>query len=308
MSELEQRARSRNDVSEGSREKEGADLVEHRTPPSVHVRHFIVEGFFYLLMTLLAVAFLLPLIWMFSTSLKPEADALTVPPNFIPTDLQLQNYVQTFQTIPVFLFNSVKLAAFNVVGLLLVASLAGYAFARINFVGREVLFLLLLSTAIIPGIVYLIPQYIVFQNLGWIDTHYPLWVPRVLTPVFATFLMRQYFKTMPRELEDAARVDGASTFGIYWRIMIPQVKPALAAIGVFTFLDSWNDLFGPLIFLNSIELQTLPVALALFQGEFFVQITLLMAASTVTIAPILVVFLFAQKYFIQGITFSGIKD
>lgn len=204
-------------------------------------------------------------------------------------------------------FNSVKLAAYNVVGLLFVTSLAAYAFARIRFMGRDLAFSVLLSTAMIPGIVYLIPQYIIFRDLGWLDTHYPLWVPRVLTPVYATFLLRQFFKTMPQDLEDAAKMDGASLWGIYWRIMLPQVKPALAAVGVFTFLDSWNDLFGPLIFITSVELQTLPVGLALFQGEFFTQVTLLMAASTLAVVPVLIVFISSQKYFVQGITLTGIK-
>jgi multiple sugar transport system permease protein len=129
----------------------------------------------------------------------------------------------------------------------------------------------------------------------------------VLTPVFATFLLRQFFKALPLELEEAAKVDGASTFGIYWRIMIPQVKPALTAVGMFTFLESWNDLFGPLIFLNSINLETLPVALALYQGQFFTQTNLLMAATTVTIIPVLILFVFLQRYFIQGITLTGLK-
>jgi ABC-type glycerol-3-phosphate transport system permease component len=220
---------------------------------------------------------------------------------------QWGNYTQIFGLIPIFLFNSVKLAAYNVVGILIVSSLAGYAFGRLQFAGRDFAFLVLLATSIIPGIAYLIPQYIVFRQIGWIDTHFPLWVPRVLTPVFATFLMRQAFMTIPRELEDAAKIDGASTFTTYWRIMLPQTKPALAAIGVFTFLESWNDLFGPLIFLNSERLQTLPVALAQFRGEYFTQISLLMAGATVAVLPVLIVFVLAQRYFIQGITMTGLK-
>ncbi len=261
----------------------------------------------YVVMIVLAVAFLLPLVWMVSSSLKQEADVLTIPPDFIPNQPQWSNYVQLFERVPIFVFNSVKLAAFNVVGILIVASMAGYAFGRLRFAGRDIAFMVLLATSIIPGIAYLIPQYIVFRQIGWIDTHYPLWVPRVLTPVFATFLMRQSFKTIPNELEDAAKIDGASTFGIYWRIMLPQTKPVLAAIGVFTFLDSWNDLFGPLIFLNSENLQTLPVALAQFQGEYFSQISLLMAGSTISVVPVIIVFLMAQRYFIQGITMTGLK-
>ena len=282
-----------------------------RSRRRLSLRQFLTEGFFYVLMSLLALIFLVPLVWMIGASLKLEANVLSIPPTFIPLRPQWYNYVEMWQsgggTFPTFAFNSVKLAVYNVVGLLVFASLAAYGFARLDFPGRDLAFSLLLSTVMIPGIIYLIPQYIIFRDLGWIDTHYPLWVPRILTPVFATFLLRQFFKTLPLDLEDAAKIDGASTFGIFWRIMLPQVKPALAAVGVFTFLDSWNDLFGPLIFLNSIELQTLPVGLALFRGEFFTQLNLLMAAATVTVVPVLVVYFSAQKYFIQGITMSGIR-
>ena len=262
---------------------------------------------YYLVMIVLSVAFVMPLVWMFSTSLKTEADTLTLPPTFVPEVAQWVNYAEIWREIPQFLFNSVKLAVYNVVGLLFIASLAGYAFGRLRFPGRDVAFVLLLASAILPGIVYLLPQYILFLNIGWIDTHYPLWVPRVLTPVLGTFLMRQAFKTIPMEFEDAARLDGASTFQIYWRVMLPQVKPALAAVGILTFLDSWNDLFGPLIFVNSAELQTLPVALALFQGEFFTQLNLLMAAAAISVIPVLVLFFAAQRYFIQGVTMEGLK-
>lgn len=261
----------------------------------------------YVLMAALAVVFALPLVWMIGTSLKRESEVLSIPPTFLPAEPQWENYVTTFNTIKTFMWNSSYLAVLNVVGLLLVSSMAAYGFARLNFAGRDLAFALLLSTAMIPSIIYLIPQYILYRNFGWIDTHYPLWVPRVLTPVIGTFLLRQFFKTLPQDLEDAARIDGASTFRIYWNIMLPQVKPGLAAVGVFTFLDSWNDLFGPLIFINSVELQTLPVALALYQGEFFTQTTLLMAGATITVLPVILLFIVSQKYFIRGITMTGLK-
>lgn len=274
---------------------------------SVGARRGVTRVLHYAVMTVLALLFVLPLVWMISTSLKTEAQTLVVPPTFWPTDPQWANYVAIWSLIPQFLYNSVKLAVLNVVGLLFVASLAGYAFGRMDFPGRDLAFTLLLASAILPGIVYLLPQYLLFLKVGWIDTHYPLWVPRVLTPVIGTFLLRQSFRTIPQELEDAARLDGCSTFQIYWRVMLPQVKPALAAVGILTFLESWNDLFGPLIFLNSEHLQTLPVALALFQGEFFTQLNLLMAAATVSVVPVLVLFFTAQRYFIQGITMDGLK-
>lgn len=274
---------------------------------TVSLKERLGKTVYYVVMVVLALVFVMPLVWMFSTSLKSEADTLSLPPTFIPEVAQWGNYAEIWQEIPQFLFNSVKLAIYNVVGLLFVASLAGYAFGRLRFPGRDIAFVLLLASAILPGIVYLLPQYILFLNIGWIDTHYPLWVPRVLTPVLGTFLMRQAFKTIPMEFEDAARLDGASTFQIYWRVMLPQVKPAMAAVGILTFLDSWNDLFGPLIFINSAELQTLPVALALFQGEFFTQLNLLMAAAAISVIPVLVLFFAAQRYFIQGVTMEGLK-
>ncbi|MEJ7838366.1 MAG: carbohydrate ABC transporter permease, partial [Thermomicrobiales bacterium] len=192
-------------------------------------------------------------------------------------------------------------------GVLFVASMAAYAFARLTFRGRDLAFGILLSTLMVPGIVTLIPLYIIYKEIGWIDTHFPLWVPRVLHSVFAIFLLRQFFKQIPQDLEDAARLDGASTFEIYWKIMLPQVKPALAAVGIFTFLDSWNDLFGPLIFLNSTDLQTLPVALKLFQGEYFAQVSVLMAGATVSIIPVIAVYFAAQRYFLRGIVLTGLK-
>lgn len=270
-------------------------------------RRFGRRGVLYVVMSVIAVAFALPLIWMAGASLKTAADVTQVPPTFIPAHPQWQNYVQVLQTIPRYFGNSLLLAVLNVVGLLFISSLAAYGFARLRFWGRDFAFAILLSTAMIPSIVYLIPQYVLFRQIGWIDTYYPLVVPRVLTPVFATFLLRQFFLTLPAEVEEAAMIDGASVFGIYWRIMLPQVKPALAAVGIFTFLESWNDLFGPLIFLNSLAKETLPVMLALYHGQFFTQTNLLMGAATLTIIPILIVFLIGQKYFVRGIALTGLK-
>lgn len=281
-----------------------------RTKPSASSREtgVLSRAALYVVMGLLALVFALPLLWMVGTSLKHESEVLAIPPTFLPENPQWRNYADTFGTIGRFLWNSTYLAVVNVALLLLFASMAAYGFARLTFFGRDLAFSLLLSTAMIPGIVYLIPQYILYREIGWIDTHFPLWVPRVLTPVIGTFLLRQFFKSIPRELEDAAKIDGASTVEIYWRIMLPQVKPGLAAVGIFTFLDSWNDLFGPLIFINSIEKQTLPVALALYKGEFFTETSLLMAAATITIAPVIAIFILSQKYFIRGITMTGLKE
>lgn len=261
----------------------------------------------YVFMIVLAVLFIIPLLWMIGASLKQEGNVLSSPPTLFPLHPQWGNYGQVLQLIPRFFYNSVKLAFINVVGVLAVSALAGFAFARLRFPGRNILFVILLATAMIPGIAYLIPQYIIFEKIGWVDTQFPLWVPRVFTPVFATFLMRQYFMSLPQELEDAARVDGAGTFAVFWRILLPETKPALGAIAIFTFLDSWNDLLGPLIYINSRELQTLPVALAQFQNEYFSEITLLMAGATIAVLPVILVYLAAQRQFIRGITLTGIN-
>lgn len=287
-------------------------LTASEEPAGTHsgrqrLREILVDAFFYLVMIALAVVFLAPLAWMVTASLRPENKVLEMPPVFLPTDFQWENYREVWEVIPRYLFNSVKLAAINVVGVPFVASLAGFAFARLQFRGRDLAFSITLSTLMVPGIVTLIPLYIIYREVGWVDTHYPLWVPRVLHSVFAVFLLRQFFLQIPRDLEDAARLDGASTFEIYWRIMLPQVMPALATVGILAFLDSWNDLFGPLIFLNSADLQTLPVALKLFQGEFFSQVSVLMAGATISIIPVTIVFLAAQKYFLRGIVLTGLK-
>jgi multiple sugar transport system permease protein len=261
----------------------------------------------WIFMLILAIAFAAPLLWMLAASLKSMSDLSANTLSLIPRPFVWSNYAEAFEAIRPFLWNSVELAFINVVGVLLVSSIAGYAFARLEFRGRDLAFLLVLATAIIPSIVLLIPQYVIFQRIGWIDTQLPLWVPRVMTPVFGTFLLRQAFMSLPRELDDAAKIDGVGVFGIYWRILLPQVKPAVAAVAVFTFIESWNDLFGPLIFINSTNLATLPLALAQFSGEYFSNTTLLMAASAISILPVIVVFLIAQRYFVQGIAASGLK-
>jgi multiple sugar transport system permease protein len=268
---------------------------------------FLAHAARWIFMLVLAVAFATPLLWMLASSLKSEADLSAHTLSLIPQEFVWANYEEAFVAIRPFLWNSVELAVINVVGVLVISSIAAYAFARLEFAGRDVAFFLVLATAIIPSIVLLIPQYIIFQRIGWIDTQLPLWVPRVMTPVFGTFLLRQAFMGLPRELDDAAKIDGVSLFGICWRILLPQVKPAIAAVAVFTFIESWNDLFGPLIFINSTNLATLPLALAQFSGQYFSTTTLLMAASTITIIPVIVVFLLAQRYFVQGIAASGLR-
>jgi len=287
-----------------------SNVVSAKKGPGLllRVRRWALELAFYTLLSMLTVVFILPLVWMVSTSLKPEAQVVALPPQWIPDPIMWENYPEMWNAYPFDLFyiNSIKIAVFNVVGVVFFSSLAGYAFARIRFWGRDFMFSILLSTLMIPGVVTLIPLYIIFKNIGWIDTHYPLWVPQILSNITSIFLMRQFFMTLPQELEDAARIDGCTNFGTFWRIMLPQVKPALATIGIFTYLGAWNNFLGPLIFINSLEKQTLPMGLALFQTEFYTSVSLTMAAATIVTAPVILLFFLAQRYFVHGIALTGV--
>ena len=249
-----------------------------------------------------------PFVWMVSTSLKEPADQFSR--TLIPDPVTLQNYTGLWDALPFtrLIWNSFKIASLATVGQLLTCSMAGFAFAAVRFRGRNALFVLLLVTLMILFQVTLIPNFIIYRWLGLYGTQVPLYLPAFLGGAFGTFLLRQYFLTIPGELAEAARIDGASLWTIYWRIYLPLARPALAALAIFTFLFSWNDLFGPLIYLPSdLEQTTLPVGLALFQAQYSGRWTVMMAGVLVSIAPIVAVFFFAQKQFIEGIALSGVK-
>jgi len=256
-----------------------------------------------------AALMVLPFIWMLSSSLKAEGDIFLFPPQWIPQPIEWGNYPKTFQTVPFAQFgiNSMDVAVLCTVGQIFSCSTAAYCFARMRFPGRNVLFVILLATLMVPGQVTMIPIFLIMKSLGWINTLYPLIVPAFLGGAFGTFLLRQFFLSMPAELEDAARIDGAGDFGIYWRIFLPLSKPALATLGVFVFLSRWNDLLGPVIYLNDQSMMTIPVGLTYFQGEYSTSWNLLMAGSLISLIPILVLFAVAQQYFVQGIVMTGIK-
>ena len=249
-----------------------------------------------------------PFVWMLSTSLKLPADQYSR--TLIPPILTLDNYREIWSLIPLqtMLWNSLKIAAIATAGQLLTCSMAAFVFAVARFRGRDILFFLLLLTLMVPSQITTIPQFILFKWLGLYGTQVPMYLPSFLGGAFGTFLLRQYFKTIPIELAEAARIDGASLIAIYWNIYLPLAKPALAAFGVFAFMFSWNDLFTALIYLPSDpETTTLPVGLALFQQQYGGKWTLMMAAVLISVAPIIVAFLIAQKQFIQGISMSGLK-
>ncbi|RIK35651.1 MAG: sugar ABC transporter ATP-binding protein [Chloroflexi bacterium] len=252
----------------------------------------------------------LPFFWLLSSSLKEPARIWLFPPQWIPSPVRWENYSEALTAAPfhLYLFNTLIIVLANEVGILLTASMAGYSFARLRFRGRELVFTILLATIMLPWAVTLIPRYIMFKSLGWLDTFLPLIVPEWFGGgAFNIFLLRQFFRTIPRDFTDAARIDGAGEFGIYWRIVLPLIKPALTVVAIFTFLNNWNDFMGPLIYLTSPKNFTISLGLAAFKGLYTTQWHYLMAASTATILPVLVLFFVAQRYFIQGIVLSGIK-
>lgn len=260
---------------------------------------------------LLAGGFLLmlPLAWMLSTSLKGLGTVTTLPPQWIPRPAQWSNYLDVFRLVPFgqYVWNTCVITLWDVTGKILSCSLVAFSFARLRWRGRETVFLIMLATMMLPPQVTLIPQFVVFKNLELIDTIAPLVLPNWLGGPFLTFLLRQFFMSIPLDLDDAARMDGASLFGIYWRVVLPLSKPALAAVAIFMFNGSWNDFFGPLIYLHSREKYTIALGLRSFQDQNYTEWHLLMAASLVAMLPVLLIFFFAQKYFIQGIVFTGVK-
>jgi ABC-type glycerol-3-phosphate transport system permease component len=260
------------------------------------------------LLALGALAMMGPFLWMLSTSLKPAAEQFDMA--LIPQTPTLQNYPRLFDIMPfhLLLWNSFKLAAISTAGQLLTCSMAAFIFALVKFPFRGALFTLLILTLMVPAQITTIPQFIIFKTLGLYGTQAPLYLPSFLGGAFGTFLMRQYFLTIPTELAEAARIDGASLARIFFTIYLPLSKPALAAFAIFAFLFSWNDLFSALIYLPSdLTRTTLTVGLALFQTQYGGQWTLMMAASLLSVAPIITLFFLAQRHFIQGIAMTGLK-
>jgi multiple sugar transport system permease protein len=257
---------------------------------------------------LVAIAIAFPFIWMLLTSLKPESEIVRFPPSLWPDTYTFASYVDIWSRIPFLLFfkNSIIFAAGVTLISLLLDSFAAYAFARLQFRGRNFLFILVLVALMIPIQVTMIPLFILLYKLGWINTWLGLIIPRA-TNAFGIFMLRQFFIGLPKELDESARMDGCTEFRLYWQIIIPLAKPALASLALFHFMYNWNDLLWPLIMTNSDELRTLPAGLALFMGQHVVEYGVLTAGAALALAPLVVGFLMAQKYFIQGIAFTGLK-
>lgn len=273
----------------------------------------ILDIISYLVLILGALTMLVPFAWMVSVSLRLPAEQFSR--NIIPSPVTFQNYLDLFEDLPdqAFLyltFNSFKISVLTVIGQVLTCAMAAFVFAIVKFRGRDFLFALLVATLMIPSQVSLIPNFIIFKYFGWIGTQLPLIVPAFWGGAFGTFLLRQYFLTIPRDLVDAARMDGASLFDIFWRVYMPLSKPAVAALSIFVFKDAWNDLLHPLVYLpTDMHKTTLTVGLAFFQQQLQMggKFTVLMAGAFLSILPLLVIFFIAQKQFIEGIALSGVK-
>ena len=256
-----------------------------------------------------AILFLIPLLWMLSSSLKPTYQIFETPPRWIPNPPRWENYSEALTTLPFALYirNTAVITLITIVGHLLSCTLIAYAFARLRAPGRDALFVVMLATMMLPYPVTMTPLYVIFNRLGWINTILPLTAPAFFGSAFYIFLMRQFFMTIPRDFEDAARIDGANTLQIIGRIMAPMAMPALATVTIFTFQATWNDFLAPLIYLQRPELYTVTLGLQFFRSTYTTNWAYLMAASLVTTLPVIVVFFAAQRYFIEGITLTGVK-
>ena len=253
--------------------------------------------------------FALPFLWMVSISLRVPEEVAAPGLNLIPHKFLWANYPKSMTIMPfhLYLLNTLKVTILAVIGAALSSSVAAFAFARLRAPGRNLLFIIMLATIMLPAEVTMIPRFVIFRGLGWYDTLLPLIIPAFFGSAFYIFLMRQFFLTIPSDLEDAAKIDGCSTWRIYWQIFMPLSKPVLVTVAVFSFVMHWNDFMTPLIYLNSVDKRTLALGLATFQDVWGVDIVSLMAASTVVLIPVLLIFILAQRYFVQGVVMSGLK-
>jgi len=275
-------------------------------------KHLFQKTGSYVFIVLGAFTMLAPFLWMIATSLKTAGEVFSYQKpwwyDWVPTSFVWQNYVKAWHIVPFarFYLNSIVVVVLTTLGQVTTSAFAAYAFARLRFPGRDRIFFAYLATMMIPGAVTMIPVFILLQTLGWIDSYKAVILPGIFT-AYGTFMLRQFFLTLPKDLEDAAKIDGCSYFGIFWKILLPLSKPALATLTTFTFMGSWMNFMWPLIVLNSHEKFTLPVGLAYFQSLHNTDWTLLMAGSLMMILPILLLFIFNQRYFVEGIKLSGIK-
>lgn len=277
---------------------------------STYKRERTVKIAAFVLLLGLSAVMLLPLFVMLSTALKTQQEVYLFPPKWIPSSFEWGNFLDAFQNRDFgrYFYNTAMFAIVGTLGVVISSSVVGYGFSRFRGKGRDVLFMVLLATMMLPYPVTMIPQFVLFKNLGWTDSYLPLIVPGFLGSAYMIFLLRQFFNTLPADLFEAARLDGCGEFRIFWQIALPLCKPALASAAIFGFMDRWNEFLSPLIYLNSDSKHTLSIALASFTGMYTaVPWNLLMAASLTAVIPPILLFFFAQKYFVEGIVVSGMK-
>jgi multiple sugar transport system permease protein len=283
-----------------------SDLTRRTTPAGQSGKW----GYFllHLILIVVGITALIPFVWMVATSLKGATEVLSATPTFWPQEWRWANYVEAFQQVPFarFYLNTVIVTLARVIGQIFFAALAAYAFARLRFPGRNILFLAILAVMMVPGQVTLIPNYVLLKSLGWLDSYQGLIIPSMFS-AFGTFLLRQYFMTLPQDLIDAAVIDGCNPIQTFWYIALPLARSVLVAFGVLVTLWSWNDFLWPLIITNSTNMQMLSVGIAYFQGQFISNFAVMMAAATLSTLPMVIVFVLAQRYLIEGITMSGLK-
>lgn len=258
---------------------------------------------------LLCIISLFPFFWMVRSSLMTKTDIFASPMKWWPEVVQWSNYSEALTQVPFlkYFMNSLFLVVVNIIGKLLSSSLVAFGFARIDFKGKNVLFGIVIATMMIPWSVLLIPQFMLWNVAGLYNTYYPLTIPAFFLDGFYIFLLRQFFQTIPRDYDEAAILDGASYFRIYWKIMMPLCKPSLMTVCVFTFMNTWNDFMGPMIYLKDVDKNTVSLGLQQFISQYTTEWHYMMAASTVAIVPMILMFFFAQRYFIEGMTFAGVK-
>lgn len=262
----------------------------------------------FILLAVGAIFIMFPLLWMVSTALKSDKE-LFVNASFIPKDWVWSNFPKAWKSAPftTYLKNTLFITVMGVIGAIISNSLVAYGFARINFKGKKVLFAMVLATMMIPGTVTMIPTYILFAKLRWVGTFLPLVVPPFFAGAFNVFLLRQFLLGVPNDYSEAAKIEGANEFMIYWKIILPLCKPALTAIAIFEFNGKWNDFMGPLLYLNKEKMYTLQIGLRTFQGSNGMEWQMFMAASLMVLLPVVVIFFVLQNYFIEGVSMSGIK-
>ncbi|MCR2822910.1 carbohydrate ABC transporter permease [Lederbergia panacisoli] len=273
------------------------------------VRKRIKYSLAHLILIIASIFFIIPFIWLVSTSLKPITQIYTFPPEWIPSPFRFKNYIEAMSYIPFFTYlkNTVVITIFSTIGIIISCPLVAYSFAKLRWKGRNAFFIITIAVMMIPGQVTMIPLFLLFNKMGWVGTPLPLIIPAFFGAPFYIFLLRQFFLGLPDTLRDSAKIDGASELRIYLQIMLPLARPALLAVGLFQFMGSWTDFLGPLLYLTDETQYTLSLGLQQFQNQMGTEWGMMMAVSTMMTLPIIIMFFFMQKTFIQGITFSGIK-